>query len=436
MPGTDPGIVTQILDIPQSGPGALSRLPRSLPFGLLKDLDQPRDLFRDLGPNWYAAIMGTGIVAIAGANLPVSVPGLRGFATAVWALAAAALVALTAAWAVHWVRHSDRARGHASNPVMAQFWGAPPMALMTVGTATLILGPRWLRPAAAVDADWVLWAAGTALGLVTTCWIPYLMITRHEIGADAAFGGWLMPVVPPMVSAATGALLIPHVGSAQGRLTLLLACYAMFGISLFASVIIITQIWSRLVQHKVGSAVMVPTLWIVLGPLGQSVTAAGNLGTQAAHVLPAPYAAGAAVVALLYGVPTWGFAMTWLVLAAAITLRTARRGLPFALTWWSFTFPVGTCVTGTIALAVRSHSEALRGASVVLYALLLAAWLTVAVRTARASASGRLFRPLAVVAEPAREQGRRAERCSEAEGPVTEPRLQSPGYRAPVTEPR
>jgi tellurite resistance protein TehA-like permease len=268
------------------------------------------------------------------------------------------------------------------------------MALMTVGTATLLLGRGWLGPAGAVDADWALWLPGTALGLVTACWIPYLMMTRHSIGADAAFGGWLMPVVPPMVSAATGALLIPHVASAQGRLTLLLACYAMFGISLFASVIIITQIWSRLVQHKAGSAVMVPTLWIVLGPLGQSVTAAGNLGTQAAHVLPAPYAAGAAVFALLYGVPTWGFAMLWLVLAAAITIRTVRHGMPFALTWWSFTFPVGTCVTGTIVLAARSGAEVLRGASVVLFALLLASWLIVAVRTAHGSATGRLFRPL------------------------------------------
>ena len=201
----------------------------------------------------------------------------------------------------------------------------------------------------------MLWPAGTGLGLVTACWIPYLMMTRHDIGAGDAFGGWLMPVVPPMVSAATGALLIPHVASAQARLTLLLACYAMFGISLFASVIIITQVWARLVTHKPGAAVMVPTLWIVLGPLGQSVTAAGNLGTAAARVLPEPYAAGAAVFALLYGVPTWGFAMMWLVLAAAITVRTARRGLPFALTWWSFTFPVGTCVTGTIALAARSQ---------------------------------------------------------------------------------
>ncbi len=268
------------------------------------------------------------------------------------------------------------------------------MALMTVGTGTLLLGGGLIGPAVAVRADWVLWTAGTALGLVTACWIPYLMMTRHVIGEGDAFGGWLMPVVPPMVSAATGALLIPHVASAQGRLTLLLGCYAMFGISLFVSVIIITQIWARLVTHKPGAAVMVPTLWIVLGPLGQSVTAAGNLGTQAAHVLPEPYAAGAAVFALLYGIPTWGFAMMWLALAAAITVRTARRGLPFALTWWSFTFPVGTCVTGTIALAARSGADVLRVASVALFVLLVAAWLVVAARTVAGSASGRLFMPI------------------------------------------
>ena len=67
------------------------------------------------------------------------------------------------------------------------------------------------------------------------------MFTRYEISPDAAFGGWLMPVVPPMVSAANGALLIPYARPGQGLLTLLLACYAMFGISPFASVIMITQ---------------------------------------------------------------------------------------------------------------------------------------------------------------------------------------------------
>jgi tellurite resistance protein TehA-like permease len=219
--------MAQTLDITAAGRGGMRG--HEAPFGLFKNLERPGDVFRDLGPNWFAAVMGTGIVANASAVLPPQMPGL----------------------------------------------------------------------------------------------------------------------------------LIPHIAPGQGRQTLLLACYAMFGISLFASVII-TQVWSRLVTHKPGAAVMVPTLWIVLGPLGQSITAAGNLGTQAAHVLPAPYAAGVAV---------------------------------FALTWWSFTFPVGTCVTGTISLAARCHADVLRGASVLLFALLPGAWLVVAARTVSGAASGRLFAP-------------------------------------------
>ena len=356
---------------------------------LLEELGQPSGAgrpraTREFGPNWFATVMGTGIVAVAGAELPLRVPGLRVFATAVWVLASVMLIGLAAAWAGHWARHPARARGYAADPVMAQFWGAPPQALNTVGAGALLLGPSVLG-SAAVGLDWGLWITGAGLGLVTACWIPYLMMTRHDIGADAAFGGWLMPVAAPMTAAATGALLVPHAAPGQPRLTLLVACYAMFGISLLATLIIVPQIWSRLVQHKVGAAVLAPALWIVLGPFGQSVTAVSRLGTDAAQVLPAPYGTGAAVAALLYGVPVWGFAMLWLVLAAAITLRTARTAggrLPFALTWWSFTFPVGTCVTGTIALAARSHDTFLRDVAVGLYMLLVVAWLVVLVRTA------------------------------------------------------
>ena len=40
------------------------------------------------GPNWFASVMGTGIVATAGAALPIHVPGLRPFSLAVWVAAA------------------------------------------------------------------------------------------------------------------------------------------------------------------------------------------------------------------------------------------------------------------------------------------------------------------------------------------------------------
>jgi tellurite resistance protein TehA-like permease len=55
-----------------------------------------------------------------------------------------------------------------------------------------------------------------------------------------------MPIVPPMVSAATGAALIAHLPSGQPQVTLLIACYAMVGLGLIASLAVITMLWARL----------------------------------------------------------------------------------------------------------------------------------------------------------------------------------------------
>ena len=78
--------------------------------------------------------MGTGIVANAGATLPVNVPGLHVFTRAVWVVAAVLLVVLlvvvrrcTGCAIRRWPAR------HARNPQMAHFYGAAPMALLTVG---------------------------------------------------------------------------------------------------------------------------------------------------------------------------------------------------------------------------------------------------------------------------------------------------------------
>jgi C4-dicarboxylate transporter/malic acid transport protein len=347
----------------------------------LRETTPLNHLAASVGPNWFASVMGTGILAVAAALLPVRVAGLRTVALAVWALAALMLALLVVATALQWARHTDRARSHALNPAMAPFYGAPAMALLTVGAGALLLGRQLIGLHAAVVADSGLWVAGTLLGLLSSFAIPYLMFTRHRLEQRETLGSWLMPVVPPMVSAATGAALVAHLPAGQARLTLLLACYAMFGLSLIASLIIIALVWARLLYHGPGAAETVPTLWIVLGPLGQSITAANLLAVAAPHAIGRPYSGALEAMGVLYGAPVWGFAVLWFSLAAAITLRAARDGLPFTPAWWSFIFPIGTLVTGTSELALHTHLVAFTALSVALYAVLALAWATVASRT-------------------------------------------------------
>lgn len=350
------------------------------------------EVLGNLGPNWFASVMGTGIVAIAGATLPVHVVGLRAFAAVVWVIAAVLLVVLIVLVGGHWLRHPTVARTHARNPQMAHFYGAAPMALMTVGGGAVLVGRDLLGERIAVDLDWVLWTGGTLGGLFTAVSIPFLMFTQYDVEPDAAFGGWLMPVVPPMVAAATGALLVPHMAAGAGRQTMLYGCYAMFGLSVVASLNIIAMIWARLTLYGTSGSARVPTLWIVLGPLGQSITAAGLLGANAALAVEPGLAEDMRSFAILYGVPVWGFAVLWIALATSLTLRTLRRGMPFALTWWSLTFPVGTFVTGTSQLAGHSHLPAFKAAAAIAYCGLLFTWLLVTFRTARGSLRGNLLK--------------------------------------------
>ncbi|MGH2940928.1 MAG: TDT family transporter [Solirubrobacterales bacterium] len=369
---------------------ALPLRPRHRSF--LRELERPSHAFGNIGPNWFASVMGTGIVANAAALLPFDWPVLKELAIGPWVLAVALLIVVGAATVAHWALYPERARGHLSDPAMAPFYGTLPMALLTVGAGTLLVGEPVVGAHAAVAVDSVLWGLGTALGLTTMVGVPAMMIRRRDLEPRQTFGTWLLPVVPPIVSAATGAALIPHLPTAGLQQAMLLGCYAILGAGLVLSLLTIALLWFRLMYVDQGPARMVPTLWLVLGPLGQSVTAVGLLGPHAGGLLRAPYGEGVEALGVVYGLPAWGFAMAWLALAAGITLRAMRRGLPFSLTWWSFTFPVGTVATGTAVLATQTGARAFAWLAVCIYAVLVFAWAVAFVNTARGVWSGALLK--------------------------------------------
>ncbi|MFF7451361.1 MULTISPECIES: TDT family transporter [unclassified Streptomyces] len=346
---------------------------------------------RHLGPNWYATVMGTAVVASAGAGLPVSVPGLRTALPGVWAFSLVLLLILLGSRALHWTRHRDQARAHLLDPAMAPFYGCLCMALLAVGGGALTVGADWIGTRAALALDAVLFTLGTAVGLAAAVAVPYLMAVRHRIEPAQATPVWLLPLVAPMVSAALGPLLVPHLPAGQARETLLLACVAMFGISLFATLLMLPLVFARLITGGPLPLALTPTLFLVLGPLGQSTTAVNTFADVAPGVVAAPYAGGFAVLAVLYGVPVMGFALLWCALATAHVLRARRAGMRFSMTWWAFTFPVGTCVTGAEGLARHTGLVAFDALAVALYLVLVAAWGVAALHTARGLLSGELL---------------------------------------------
>jgi C4-dicarboxylate transporter/malic acid transport protein len=347
----------------------------------------------EVGPNWFASVMGTGIIANAAASLPLFSNILSEFSLVIWCLASLMLIGLVLATSSSLFRQQNAWTRHFRDPMMAQFYGAPPMAALTVAGGALLVGQNLIGRDFALEIAWSLWIIGTIGGFCSAVIIPYRLFTTFTVRPDSACGGWLMPVVPPMVSATIGAMLVPYAPEGVMRETLFYLSFSQFGLSLLAALIIISMIWSRLAHHGTSGTSRVPTLWIVLGPLGQSMTAAGILGTVAKGAVPAEIARGFELFAVFYSVPIFGFVILWTCLAILLTLRAHQRNMKFALTYWAFTFPVGTCVTGTAQLAHHTGLPLFAWASVLFFIGLLAAWVVAAFGTTRGMITGLLFRP-------------------------------------------
>ncbi|MFE3290083.1 TDT family transporter [Rhodococcus sp. NPDC059234] len=345
----------------------------------------PHRALAHVTPNWFGVVMGTGIIAVGAASLPLEFPGREALARTFWLLATAELLVLSVAFAAHWIRHREHALGYARNPATTPFYGALPMALLTVGAGSLAVGSDLLGPFA-IGISASLWVVGTVTGIAALVAVP----PRMRCGGTPS-PAWLMPVVPPMVSATTGAALIPHLPEGAAQLTLLLTCYALFGTALAAALATVSVVAVHTYRNGLPTLQALPTFWIPLGVIGQSIAAANLLGRVSVGAVDPSVAADLRTFGVGYGIVTGAVGVLAFCCACLLTAHATGRGLRFSMTWWSFTFPVGACAVGAAALGTATESLAVQRLSAALLVLLIGAWLVVAAHTARGVWTRTLF---------------------------------------------
>lgn len=336
---------------------------------------------RVFGPNWFTPVMGTGIVATAASTLPLQPGWLRPVATGVWVLGAAVLLVVVAATAVHHVRWPGAGRHYLADPVLVHSTGSVPMALLTVGGGSVALGATLLGTTAAVALGAVLMTVGTVLGVVTALGVPRLVRARDGYGVQDAEATWLLPVVPPLVSAAVVPLLSPSLPEGWPRLLVLATCTALLLVAVLAAAAMLVPVVRRAWRLGGAPPAALPPAWILIGLLGQAVTAVHTIGDGAVTEL----GDGWAWLGPAFGLPVVGVALLVLAALAFLTVRArlGPEGLPFAMTWWSLVFPTGTVVTALSALSASTGLLLTAELAVGLYVALVAIWLVVAVLTVR-----------------------------------------------------
>ncbi|MFL6533417.1 MAG: TDT family transporter [Pseudomonas sp.] len=360
----------------------------------LSHLPSPLEVVRQFTPNWFAATMGTGVLALALAQLPGATPGLHRVAEGLWLLNILLFIVFAGLYTARWVLFFDEARRIFGHSTVSMFFGTIPMGLATIINGFLLFGvPRWGEGVLSLVE--VLWWIDVAMSLACGVLIPYLMFTRQEHRIDQMTAVWLLPVVAAEVAAASGGLLAPHLGDAHSQLVILVTSYILWAFSLPVAFSILTILLLRMALHKLPHENMAASSWLALGPIGTGALGMLLLGGDAPMIFAANGLPGMGEVAsglgLIAGITLWGFGLWWMLMALLITTRYLREGIPFNLGWWGFTFPLGVYALTTLKLASLLGLVFFSVFGCGLVGLLVVMWLIVGWRTLVGAWHGQLF---------------------------------------------
>lgn len=211
---------------------------------------------------------------------------------------------------------------------------------------------------------------------------------------------WLLPIVSPIVAAATGGIVAEALPNARHAATTVIASYALWGTGVPLALAVLVIYFHRLTVHKLPPREVIVSVFLPLGPLGQGGFAAMQLGKVARAAFPATGTLGGGdgklpagdvlyVCGWLLAVVMWGFGLVWLFFALAGIARAAR--FPFNMGWWGFTFPLGVFATSTIQIGVEMPSAFFKVLGQIFSVAVILLWCLVAARTARGAWSGKLF---------------------------------------------
>ncbi|WP_292460313.1 tellurite-resistance/dicarboxylate transporter [Methanothermococcus sp.] len=336
------------------------------------------NIIKNFIPSWFAAIMGTGILAISSSAYSLYIPMLSSIAVILFYLNIIMFFAFIIPWTLRWVMYPKNAFADLKHPILSSFYPTVAVGMLVLASDFIVIGHN-------IDIAKYFWAFGAIGMLLFSVIVPYYMFKSEDIRLDHVNPGWYIPPVGLIVVPIAGSLIMSHLTGIWHELALFINYYG-WGTGFFLYLAILAVVMYRFILHNPLPSTLAPTIWINLGPIGAGIIALVNLIKYTPFVsIKEPFY----VFSLLF----WGFGLWWALMAILMTIHYCKNlKLPYGMPWWAFIFPLGAYVTSSHVIYGIFPYHIIDYIGFGLYWLLFGLWAITFIKTAISTYHGYPFK--------------------------------------------
>lgn len=345
---------------------------------MLRDIESKRQIIKNFTPSWFASVMGTGILAMTSKSYSQYLPFLQGAAHFFFYLNVAFFFILLIPWILRWLFFKKEAMADLEHPVLSNFYATVAIGIVVLAVNFIVIGKNMF-------VGEIFWFVGTLSTIFFGLLTPYLMFRGEHVKLDHINPALFIPPVGLMVIPMAGSTLINQFSGLAEEFVVLLNYFGL-GAGFFIYLSLLALCLHRFILHHSLPSTLAPTIWINLGPIGAGTVALVNLISKSSFItLKEPF--------FVFGLIFWGFGIWWVIMAIMMTIHYIKRlKLPYAMSWWAFTFPLGAYVAASHSLAKVFSFKLIDYIGFSLYLLLLSFWIITLAKTAINVYHGTLFK--------------------------------------------
>lgn len=351
----------------------------------------PSTVTQHFNPAWFASVMGTAVIPLALSFIKGA--WVQPLSMAFLLLSALMFLAFLLPWTLKFFLYPANIKKDLNHPIATNFFPTMPISLILFSLNLMKFPTMFFSEETSLTVAYYLWLAGS-FGIYLMGFIILTHIFKHqEIKLPHANFGWYIPPVSKLIIPIAGFELAEKLADkAEFAITISMVS---LGVGFFLFLFVGAAVYHRYIYHELPMSRFAATFFIGIAPTAIISVVLFKMIQLFQHHSYFGIDSTAFVSMAKVGIlMTWGFSAWWFLMALIITAYYLKSlELPYALSWWAFTFPSGAlCVSSGVAWKITNVGM-IQNFYYLTVAFLLLVWTLVLLRTAKGVISGKIFAP-------------------------------------------